>query len=388
MQEPSAGVPPDEYEDSVSLLELAEVLRQHLTLLIAGPLLVGLAALGIAFALTPTFTARTSLIPPQQQQSVAASALASLGALSGLAGAAGAVRTPSDQYVALMQSTTVADRLIDQFDLMQAYDEKLRFDARRELHSRSSFQVGKKDGLIVIEVDDESPKRAADIANQYVEELRRMTAVLAVSEAQQRRAFFETQLKNTRDQLVRAQQALQASGFNQGALRAEPKAAAEGYARLKAETTAAEVRLQTLRGMLSDSAVEVQQQQAALNALRGQLARLEQAGEASAGAGPDYISKYREFKYQETLFELFSRQYELARVDEAREGALIQVVDPALPPERKSKPKRAQIALVSALGALLGLCAFVLVRHFWRQTAAEPEGAEKVARLRAALGRR
>jgi len=376
MHQTSAAAPPDDYEESVSLMELAQVLRQHLTLLIVGPLLVGLAALGIAFALTPTFTARTSLLPPQQQQSAAASALASLGALSGLAGAAGGIKAPSDQYVALMQSTTVADRLIDKFDLMQAYNEKLRVDARRELDSRSRFQVGKKDGLIAIEVDDEIPKRAADIANQYVEELRRMTAVLAVSEAQQRRVFFETQLKNTRDQLVRAQQALQASGFNPGALRAEPKAAAEGYARLKAETTAAEVRLQTLRGTLSDSAVEVQQQQAALNALRGQLARLEQASEASFGAGPDYISKYREFKYQETLFDLFARQFELARVDEAREGALIQVVDPALPPERKSKPKRAQIAVVSTVGAFVLLCAFVLMRHFWRESVATRSAAQ------------
>ncbi len=378
MQQPLAATPPDDYEDSVSLWELAEVLRQHLVLLIVGPLLAGVAGLGIAFLLTPTFTARTSLIPPQQQQSAAASALASLGALSGLAGAAGAVRTPSDQYVALMQSTTVADRLIDKFDLIQAYDAKLRVDARRELNSRSRFQVGKKDGLIVIEVDDEDPRRAAEMANQYVEELRRMTTVLAVSEAQQRRAFFETQLKNTRDQLVRAQQALQASGFNQGALRAEPRAAAEGYARLKAETTAAEVRLQTLRDRLSDNAVEVQQQQATLNALRSQLARLEQAGEAagSAATGPDYISKYREFKYQETLFELFSRQYELARVDEAREGALIQVVDPALPPERKSKPKRAQIALASTAGAFFVLCVLVLARHFWRESLARRRAAQ------------
>jgi uncharacterized protein involved in exopolysaccharide biosynthesis len=203
-----------------------------------------------------------------------------------------------------------------------------------------------------------------------------MTSVLAVSEAQQRRVFFETQLKNTRDQLVRAQQALQASGFNQGALRAEPKAAAEGYARLKAETTAAEVRLQTLRGMLSDNAVEVQQQQATLNALRSQVSRLEQASEASISAGPDYISKYREFKYQEALFELFSRQYELARVDEAREGSLIQVVDPALPPERKSKPKRALIAVVSTVGTLFLLSVLVLVRHFWRESAAPRRAAQ------------
>jgi uncharacterized protein involved in exopolysaccharide biosynthesis len=224
------------------------------------------------------------------------------------------------------------------------------------------------------------------MANAYVEELRRLTSTLAVSEAQQRRLFFEKELKEARDQLARAQQDLQASGFNVGALRAEPKAAAESYARLKAEITAAEVRTQVLRGSLADSSPEVQRQLAQLSALRGQLARLEQAADASVG--PDYLTKYREFKYRETLFELFARQYEIARVDESREGALIQVVDLAVPPEYKSKPKRALIAVAATLLSLLLLGVFILVRHSWRETAADPEGAEKVARLRAAFGRR
>ena len=366
-----AAIPAADYadDDAISLMDIADVLRGHLKLLIIGPLVAGLAALGIAFAVPPTYTARTSLLPPQQQQSAAASALASLGALGGLAGMAGAVKSPADQYVALMQSSTVADRLIDQFGLLAVYDEELRVDAQRELGRNSRFSIGKKDGLIIIEVDDKSPQRAADIANQYVEELRRLTAVLAVSEAQQRRVFFESQMKATRDQLVKAQQALQASGFSTGALRAEPKASAEGYARLKAEVTAAEVRLQTLRGTLSDSAVEVQQQQAALTALRSQLARLEQAGDRT-GADADYVGKYRDFKYQETLFELFARQYEMARVDESREGALIQVLDTATPPEKKSKPKRATIAVATTLATLLLLGVFVLVRHGWREAKA------------------
>jgi uncharacterized protein involved in exopolysaccharide biosynthesis len=224
------------------------------------------------------------------------------------------------------------------------------------------------------------------MANAYVEELRRLTSTLAVSEAQQRRMFFEKELKDARDQLERAQQALQASGFNVGALRAEPRAAAESYARLKAEITAAEVRTQVLRDSLADSAPELQKQLSQLSALRAQLARLEQA--ADTNVGPDYLTKYREFKYRETLFELFAKQYELARVDESREGALIQVVDPALPPEYKSKPKRLLIAVAATLLGLLLLGMFIVVRHFWRQTAADPKGAEKVARLRAALGRR
>ena len=109
--------------------------------------------------------------------------------------------------------------------------------------------------------------------------------------------------------------------------------------------------MQTLRGSFADSTVEVQRQRAALDALRSQLARLEQTN--TGGNGPDYISKYRDFRYQETLFELLARQYELARVDESREGALVQVVDVATPPERKSRPKRALVAVLTSIGAFL-----------------------------------
>ena len=376
----------DEADDSLSLLDIAIPLVEHWKLWILGSLAVGLVALGMAFLLTPMYTARTSFLPPQQQQSGMASALASLGGLAGLVGVAGAIKSPADQYVALMQSVSAEDRLIDQFKLMQVYESDYRFEARRELERSTRIAIGKKDGLISVEVDDVSPQRAAELANAYVDELRRMTSVLAVSEAQQRRVFFEKELKDARDQLARAQQELQASGFNVGALRAEPKAAAESYARLKAEITAAEVRTQVLRGSLADSSPEVQRQLAQLSALRAQLARLEQT--ADANVGPDYLTKYREFKYRETLFELFARQYELARVDESREGALIQVVDVAVVPEYKSKPKRLFIAAAATMLSLLLLGMFILVRHFWRETAADPEGAEKVARLRAAFGRR
>jgi uncharacterized protein involved in exopolysaccharide biosynthesis len=288
-------------------------------------------------------------MPPQQQNSTAI-ALANLGALGGLAGATGSLRTPADQFLALMSSNSARDRLIDRFDLQEVYDAKLRDDARRELGNNTRMFIGKKDGLITVEVDDTSPKRAADIANAYVEELRRMLGVLAVTEAQQRRVFFETQMKATRDALSTAQRALQDSGINASALRAEPRAAADSYARLRAEATATEVRVQTLRRTLAESSTEVQQALATLAAVRSQIARLEQGAEATSGA--DYIGKYREFKYQEALFELIARQYELARVDESREGALIQVVDFATPPERKSRPRRALLTLWAWLGSL------------------------------------
>lgn len=349
-------------------------------------LVVGIAALGIAYLIPPTFTARTSFLPPQQQQSTASAALASLGALGNLASAAGGLRTPADQYASLLSSVTVADRIVDKFKLMDVYEAKLRTDARTQLGLRLRISVGKKDGIIGLEVDDHDPERAAAIANQHVEELRRLTSQLALTEAQQRRAFFESHLKQTRDRLTDAQQALEASGFNQGALKTEPKAAAESYARLKAQITAAEVRLQALRQKLADNAPEVQETRAVLATLREQVAQ----AEASTGSGErsDYIGKYREFKYQEALFELFSRQYEVARIDESRDGTLIQVIDPATPPERKSKPKRATIAVTATLVSFVLLCVATVLGDRWRRLAADAHSADKISRLRRALSGR
>ena len=356
-------------EPGMTLGEVFEALRRHWRLLALGPLAAGLVSVGVTALIAPTFTASTTFLPPQQAQSAAASALASLGPLAGLAGGAAAVRNSSDQYVSLMQSVTVSDRIIDQFKLMDVYNTKLRLDTRISLANNVRITLGKKDGLISVAVDDKSPQRAADMANRYVDELRRFTATLAVTEAQQRRVFFERQLQQSRDRLVQAQQALQASGFNPGALKAEPKAAAESYARLKAELTGAEVRLQTLRGSLADNTPEVRQQLTVISALTTQLARTEQA--SVPADGPDYVSKYREFKYQETLFELYARQFELARVDESREGSLIQIVDPASPPERKSKPKRAIVALVTTVITAMLLAMFVVMRAGRRSAVAQ-----------------
>ena len=375
-----------EADDSLNLLDLALLLAQHWTFLVLAPLCVGLAALGGSYLVAPTFTARTSFLPPQQAQSAAAGALASLGALSALAGAGGGLKSQADQHVALLQSVTVQDRLIDTFGLMQAYESKFRFEARKELASNVRIALGKKDGLITIEVDDTSPQRAAEMANRHIDELRRVTSELALSEAQQRRLFFEGQLKQTRDKLGQAQLALQNSGFNQSALRAEPKAAAENYARMKAEVTAAEVRLQTLRSSLVDSAPEVQTQLVRLQALRAQLGKLE--GSLGGAETGDYVSKFREFKYQETLFDLFSRQYELARVDESREGALIQVVDIATLPEHKSRPRRAFVALVSTGIAVILALAFVVLRHGFQRASTDPATDRKLNDLRNAFWRK
>jgi uncharacterized protein involved in exopolysaccharide biosynthesis len=343
-----------EEDDGVSLAELGRLIGGQWKVILGGTILGGLLGFGGAMLIPPTYTARTVIMPPQQQGGAAA-ALSSLGALAGLA-TGGGTKSFAEQYIALMQSATVSDRLIDKYKLMSSYDVKYRVDARKELSKNVVITAGKKDGLITIDVDDHDPAVAAGMANSYVNELRMMTNTLAVTEAQQRRKFFEQKLGETKTKLTEAQVALQSSGFGAGALKAEPKAAAEGYARARAEVTAAEVKLQTLRRMLADGAPEVSQQQALVGALRAELARLEQKEPSKGDA--DYIGRYRDFKYQETLFDLYAKQFELARTDESREGALIQVVDIATLPEKKSKPKRGMIAL--GIAAFFGL--FLTIR--------------------------
>jgi uncharacterized protein involved in exopolysaccharide biosynthesis len=371
---------PTTNQEEVKLLDLGGALAQRYKLLILAPLAVGVLAYGLSGFLAPKFTAKASFLPPQQQQGSLSSALASLGPLAGLGGQA--VRNPSEQYVSFMQSQTVADHVIDRFDLIKIYQSEYRADARMELLGRVRFTIGKKDGLIFIEADDQDPKRAADLANAHIDELRKLTAKLAVTEAQQRRVFFETQLEQTRDRLTKAQIALQGSGFSQGALKAEPRAAADGYARLQAEVTSAEVRVQSMRGTYSEQAPEFRQAQATLQALRSQLSRAEGTTESRA-IGSDYITKYREFKYQETLFDLFARQYEMARVDESREGSVVQVVDAALPPEKRTGPRRARIAAGAAL-----LTAFVLAAGVIAQLLLPDSGSGVFSRVLRALRRR
>ena len=341
----ASAVQPD--ASGLNFADLLRTLLRYWLLLLLCPLVAGAVGIAYSYSLAPTFTASTTVLPPQQTQSAAAAALASLGSLAGLAGGLSGGQTTADQYVALLQSATIADRVVDEFKLMEVYRQALRGGARARLWANSHMSVGKRDGLISVSVDDSDPVRAAAIANRFIAELRNMLATMALSEAQKRRVYFEVLLGQTRDRLALAQRTLQASGVNAAAIKYEPKTATESYTRMQTEIASTEVRLQTLRGNLTDNTPEVQQAKATLDAMRANLAR-SQAPAGDSGNN-DFVGRYREFKYQETLFELYARQFEIARADEGREGTVIQVVDPATPPELKSGPHRLAIATNLAL---------------------------------------
>ena len=370
-------------DDEISLIDLLQVVVDNLRLLVLGPLFCGLAALGFTFTMSPTYTAKTQFLPPQQQQSAAASMISSLGALSGLAGATSGIKSPADQYIAYLKSNSVQDALIERFKLIEKYEAKLKTDARMAL--TGSVRIGSgKDGLISVEVDDKDPKLASDLANAHVEELRNLLTRLAVTEPQLRRMFFEKQLQITKENLTKADVKLKSSGINSSVLKSSPASAVETVARLKAGISVQEVKLGAMRNYLTESSPDFKQAMNELGSLKTQLAKAEKEEPLLEGAS-DYVARYREFKYQETMFELFAKQFELAKLDESREGAVIQVLDIAEPPERKAKPKTAMIAIIATFASGFALLLFVFVRSALKNASQDVETKRRLATIKGTL---
>jgi hypothetical protein len=221
----------------------------------------------------------------------------------------------------------------------------------------------------------------------YIERLAKLMSTLALIEAQQRRMFFEKQINTTKEKLIQAETLLQSSGVDPSIIRNNPIATVGAIAQVQAQIAAQEVKIGALRGYLSESSPDMRQAFTELQAFRAQLSKLDRGQQPVDGAQGEYVSRYRQVKYYETLFELFARQYELAKVDEAREGSTIQVIDAAMPPEKKSKPKKALIAVIATLAAGFALLLFVFVRQALANASQDPESAAKLAGIRRAFRR-
>ena len=387
----AVGDHPDE-EPLVRLSDVLTWLGRSKRLIALVTLGVGVVALGIAFLLPNIYTARATLLAPnQQQQSPSAAALAALGSLGGLAGGL-APKTSDDLYVGLLKSDSVVRALAQRFDLKAHYKVDTFEVLRKELPRWVRVTADKKSGLITVEVDDESPQFAAQLANAHADEVTKLLGRLAVSEAQLRRVFFENQLKETKENLVKAEQALQATQEKSGMIVLDKQAEAliGGAAQLRAQIAEREVQLKVLRTAATEQNPDVLRLQSELRALRGELARMESSQGAASGsavdlpvgripaAAIDYVRARRELKLQETLLESMLRQYEIAKLDEAKEGPSLQQVDQALPPDRKSRPSRALIAIVSAVLALV-LCSAVVVVRRWIAVARERDPSRAAA---------
>jgi uncharacterized protein involved in exopolysaccharide biosynthesis len=322
------------------------------------------------------------------------SALASLTGGGGIGGSQ--LKTPIDMYVGMLESRTIADHLISRFHLQDLYKTRKMEDTRRVLKSNTRFLAG-KDGLIHIIFDDQDPNRASEVANAYVDELYAMNSHLATTEAAQRRVFFDQELADEKAELAIAENDLKQTAEKTGIIQlgGQAESIIRSLAVLRAEIASREVQINSLRMFATDQNPVAMRAQEEINSLRNQLAKLEKdprnpeltspfgipAGRLPAVA-LEYARKLREVKYHETLFELLAKQYEAARIDEAKAAPIIQVVDRAVPPDQKSGPHRTFIVLgCGFIGFCIGYLLAAITRAF-RRAAEVPEYAIKIARLR------
>ena len=377
-------------DDEISLIDLAIALGEEKKTLFAVPLFTTSVAIVVSLIMTPVFTAKTLMMPPQQQQSSAASALASLGALAGLAGGAAGVKSPDEMYIAFMESESLQNSIIKKMNLQTRYEAKTLTDTRADLKGAVKITSDKKSGLISIEATDKDPVFAAQLANLYIDELHNLLGRLAVTDAQQRRVFYEDQIKKTQADLVNAESrfrlANEKSGMQMTSILAETSLRAN--AEMRGQIAAKEVQLQAMSRFETTQNPDVQKLTSEMSALRQQLSKLESgSGNTTSAVNPmqqEASQAYRDIKVQQAMLEVLIKQYEIARVDEAKEGPLVQQVDPATPPERRSKPKRSLIVLVSALGGLfLGVLA-AFVRRSIKKAATDPESSQLMLQLREA----
>lgn len=373
-----------------TLYDVLLTVKRHSRRVAVATVSAGAIAFGASMFMTPMYTARVTFLPPSQSDSAAGMLMGGLSGLASLAGGLG-MKSSDEQWVGMLRSETVEDAMVRRFDLMKRYDAKFHFVARKRLEARTSVTLG-KDGLVKVEVDDADPATAAQMASAYVEELQKLSDTLAITDASKRRQFFEGQLKQANDALVKAQVALEKGGISESLLKASPEAAVDVVGQLKAQETAAEIKMNVLRGRVTTSSPEWRDAVQELAAVRAQLAaasassfrEASASGPAASQGGADYIRRYRDFKYAETLFEMMARQYELAKLDEAKQGAFIQIVDHPTVPEWKSSPKRALIALVMAVVAFLVTLGHLLVRASLATARRNsPEVASTLEQLRA-----
>jgi tyrosine-protein kinase Etk/Wzc len=391
--------PVDAFSEEVSLLYLLIILSRRRKFILGSTLTVTILAIIVSLLLPFQYTAITVVLPPGQNLSASSSFLGQIGGAGALASVAGAslgIKNPSDLYVSLLRSRSLEDAMIQRFGLMSRYHAKKQSGARVALEGHTKVVVGPKDGLITIAVTDRDPKEAADLGNGYVEEFRNLSANLAITEASQRRVFFEQQLLQSKEDLAAAEEAMKNTEQSTGILQvdSQTRSLIEAAAALRAQIAASEVQIQTMRTYATENNSELVMNEQQLIALKDQLAKL--AGtDPSAGAGfllpkgkvpaasIEYLRRLRDMKYYETISELISKQYEMAKLDEARQGTALQVVDRALPPDSRSSPKRTIIVAAAMLLTFLGTCLWSLFAERLRGRKDSPQNRAYLKMLRA-----
>ncbi|MGC2476955.1 MAG: Wzz/FepE/Etk N-terminal domain-containing protein [Candidatus Sulfotelmatobacter sp.] len=390
-------------EAEISLLDLTLLLVQNKRFIARFVLGTALLAIVVAFLLPVRYEAKVTLMPPAQHSSLGSALLGelgNLGALGSLTSLAG-MKTPSDMYVSLLTSRTVEDAMINKFGLMAEYRQKRMSDARKVFENHTTVVASSKDGLIRITLEDSDPKRAAELANGYVEAFRELSASLAITEAARRRLFFQQELEQAKKDLTAAEEAMQKTQQSTGVLQIDSQARAliESAAVLRAQVVAKEVEIQGMRSYAAEDNPQLLIEKQQLAALQSQLQQIAGSQQDTGsdivlskgrvtGSGLEYLRRIRELKYRETVFELLAKELEIAKLDEAREGEIVQVVDPAVVPDKKSSPHRTLIIIGATIMAFIGIVLWIVIRQGLNRAFELPENRRRLNAIKAYWSRK
>lgn len=359
-----------------------------------------LLTLIIVLVVPATYTSTTIILPPQQSSSLSAALLGQLGMLSSL-GVGGmesglSPRSPQDTYVGLLSSRTIADELIEKFNLTKVYHTSNPISTWKALARHTHIEATR--GLLIrVSVEDHDPQRAADMANTYTDSLYKQIRRLALTQASQKRVFFEQQLAEERPLLTQAEMAMEQNQEKTGIfeINSQTALALRSVAQLSAEITSREVELQSLRSVATGENNTVQTLQSQIAALRAERDKLERGNSGALSdnglvptakapqAALEYMRKVRDLRYHETLNELLSKQYEMARVEEAKDPPLLQVVDRAIPVRKHTWPPRTLLTLLSLVLFFFASCAGAVLWESWKEAAETPENAARISKIRA-----
>jgi uncharacterized protein involved in exopolysaccharide biosynthesis len=365
---------PEPSDDEINILKLLRIFFRNLSMIARITGIVALLSILVSLMMKNVYTAKASLLPPQKDSGGGTAALlASMG--GGLAGLAGGLGGGSaDLYMGILKSRTVTDAVIKRLNLTTELHSNNADDIRRKLQNLVKFQAG-KDGIITITVDYTDPVKAALFANTYIDELQKKSQQLNLTKASSERSFLEKRLVLVKQDLKTAEDDMKSFQEKNKTIKADSQAAAaiDGIARLRAEIVSKEVQLAALRNSMTDENSEVSAMLAGISRLRKQLNSMSGTGDGggvipSVGNAPsigvEYIRRLRELKTQEALFEQLSKQYELAKISEARDSSTLQVLDEAVTPIRKSKPKRSLIVILSTVSAFFFSVFLVFIREY------------------------
>ena len=396
MQETAIKQPNDNKEE-LDLLDYLEIVVRGKKVILTVTLVAFALSIVIALLLPKIYSATARILPPKPDSGLMGLMMGQSGGTGGMGGMAGlagnvlGLGTLSDQYASILESEAVKDPIIDRFKLMDEYNERYRLDMYKKMEKTVDIEAGKKDGIISITVEDEDPKKAADIANAYIDELGKREVEMSVSDASLNRKFLEGRLVRARADLSSAEDALKSFQSKNKMLDVPAQAAVtiEGLAQLKAQLAVQEVQLSTLRRTFTDSSQEVKDALASIASLNSQVSRLE--GRSSPGVipafgsvpslGQEYVRLMREFKTQEMLVDFLTKQYELAQLTEAKDIPSIQVVQRAQVPDKKIKPKRAKIVIVVTFLSFCGSLMWLLLKEYQKKLSKDERMRWKIIKM-------